>query len=545
MTFQKRCREAARKFLQTVVVIDDRLWDGHSKDRPTAGLKGPGVSDSNEGQSPDSSAVTTSHARRTSASSDKNPPIDTSCLAEAFASQELICGMIQPNSEYPIAESTIRAVSRADVVVLDWDLDESHERVGDMASQLLADVFKNDTKGGVNRRRLFILYTGHASEIDAIRKKISSKADDLQWNDGPSYETATGLHIVLWAKDGLGAPDDVPKVDEANLPSKVIDEFATINEGLLSNVVLSGLAAVRDNSHALLARVPAQIDPAFIAHRLYLPSPADSEEHVVALLADEVHTVLEESHTGEMVSLDACCEFVTAKTPTLDLASRGSNYNDDEWREILESGLGNEESNVNRKFLNASSKTKRRKVHQCFTSVSESFNLPADGCDEQFAALTSLCQPYGVKAKLLTLGTIVRSSDTKSDDEGCFLLCIQPPCDCVRLTATRPFPFLPLDRAEKDKPFHLALPFEDSFIRLRIDTHAYNCRMIPFAPNPDRVRSVEGVFSANDKEETEFEWIAQLKWGYAQKVITEFASQTCRVGIDQSEWLRRSNPVSH
>lgn len=540
MTFQDRCKEAAKRFLQTVVVIDDRLWDVHSEEQAKPGLKTPGVSASNEDQSLTSFEITTPHSEGTEKSSNTNPSIDTSCLAEAFASEELICGMIQPKPESPLAKSTIRAVSRADVVILDWDLGETSEHVGDMASQLLTDVSKNDAEGKVNRRRLFILYTGHASEIDAIRKTISNKSD-IEWRDGNSCITASGLHILLWAKDGLAAPDNVPKVNESDLPGKVIEEFAKINEGLLSNVALSGLAAIRDNSHALLARFSCQLDPAFIAHRLYLPSPTDSEEHAVALLADEIHTILMESQAFSTVNLDSCCEFVAAKNPTLDLAGRGNGYTKDEWRKILESGLGNPDTNCTPEFefLN-NSKKKREKVHRSVASVSRSFNPTSGVCDEQFAALTALCQPYLVDEKNLTLGTIVREMGGAVEANADFLLCIQPPCDSVRLNEARDFPFLSLESVNPDKRFHLAVPFNGSFIRFKIDTHAYNCRMINFSTPEDHVKTDNGEFTSSEKNK--FEWVAQLKWSYAQKVITEFASQACRVGIDQSEWLRRHNP---
>lgn len=522
MTFQERCKDAAKIFLQTVVLIDDRLWQNVDQEKPGRLSKAPGFVRTESTPPRNTSRLAAFQAGLTDRSPDANSSIDARSLAESFASEGLVCGMIQPKSDSSIAGSTIRAVSRADVVILDWDLGETSERVGDMASQLLAAVFKNDTVGKVSRRRLFILYTGHANDAGKIREKISGKASGLKWEKENRYRTATGLHIVLWAKDGPAAPADVPKVSESDLPTKVIEEFTTINKGLLSNVVLSGLAAIRDNSHALLARFSPDLDLAFLVHRLFLPTPADSEQQAVALLSDELQTILTESKAASQVGLDACCELIEGLHPVTDLFGGARTFDLETWRTALENGLSNTKKN-------------KAKIQQAISDLNV-----ARGANEKFAALTAFRQAYSTAQHVLTLGSVIQRvvEEDTADASNAYLLCIQPPCDSVRLRQSRAFPFLPMAMVEAGKPFELVFTQEsEGSVKLTIGKNSFECRMIEFEPTAgkDRVESSDHVFEAKDK--TRYRWVADLKWPHAQKLVTEFASQVCRVGTDSSEWL--------
>ena len=159
--------------------------------------------------------------------------------------------------------------------------------------------------------------------------------------------------------------------------------------------------------------------------------------------------------------------------------------------------------------------------------------------------MTVLQQPYGNREQLLTLGTIVEfEKETESKVKyKIYLLCLQPLCDSIRLTDPRLFPFLLLENVAAGKAFHILAPVNNSYLHLKIDSHAYNCSMITFPPSSGKkavYTSSDSVFV--DDKRNKYRWLGQLKWSYAQKVVNEFASQTCRVGVDQSEWIRRQNP---
>jgi hypothetical protein len=67
------------------------------------------------------------------------------------------------------------------------------------------------------------------------------------------------------------------------LPARLIDEFVELARGLLANVALGSIAAVRDETHRVLARFHAGLDAPFLTHRLLLVTPDDAEGYVVDL----------------------------------------------------------------------------------------------------------------------------------------------------------------------------------------------------------------------------------------------------------------------
>ena len=63
-----------------------------------------------------------------------------------------------------------------------------------------------------------------------------------------------------------------------------MNEFVEMTKGILSNVALEGLAALRDDVPRVLAKFDSSLDSAYLGHRILLPNPADAEDHVVEAL---------------------------------------------------------------------------------------------------------------------------------------------------------------------------------------------------------------------------------------------------------------------
>ena len=51
-----------------------------------------------------------------------------------------------------------------------------------------------------------------------------------------------------------GAPKHLmdDRVSERELPARILQEFASLSEGLMSNVALGTLAAIRDSAHQIV-----------------------------------------------------------------------------------------------------------------------------------------------------------------------------------------------------------------------------------------------------------------------------------------------------
>lgn len=68
--------------------------------------------------------------------------------------------------------------------------------------------------------------------------------------------------------------------------------------------------------------------------------------------------------------------------------------------------------------------------------------------------------------------------------------------------------------------------------------------MVSFTPTAEGVVRAHNdgasFLFASDSDRDHYRWVAALKYEDAQKVINKFAAHIARVGLDESEWLRRS-----
>ena len=129
---------------------------------------------------------------------------------------------------------------------------------------------------------------------------------------------------------------------------------------------------------------------------------------------------------------------------------------------------------------------------------------------------------------------------------------MQPSCDTYRIkNGGRDFLFLPLscDAAS----FDIILDDAESDIRgLRVDSHAYGIEKYFFKTHDisDGVVKAEKraggrfVFSAEIAGKThDFNWIGDLNETHALKIVQDYVAKLSRVGISESEWLRRNGSL--
>ena len=135
--------------------------------------------------------------------------------------------------------------------------------------------------------------------------------------------------------------------------------------------------------------------------------------------------------------------------------------------------------------------------------------------------------------QILSLGTIL-----KKDND--FLLCIQPRCDSVRLKKDSKFIFIQL--LDPDNRFDLVLPIQGDFKKLRISYNTDNYTILSFQPENEIVISKikNGKLIFTDSGQVEYEFVANLKFQFAQRISNKFANEMSRVGLNESEWLRRN-----
>jgi Response receiver domain len=541
-TLADACRQAAEGFLESVIVIDDRAFQGPQL---TSALARP---DEGPLVRRRSRILTTPAAARqaTAAPRSQEHELNVRELVSVFASKGLTCGVLSPD---PTATGDVpmAAVSRADIVVLDWDL---HGDNGDGALQIIDALW--DKGDALNRLRLVAVYTGDR-DLHGIVAKITARLKAL----GPSPVRSDGsfvrrkemLRVAVFAKPyaAFGNSERAKRariVREADLPDRLLAEFATLTCGLLPTVALLALAAVRQNTHRVVSRLSSALDSAYLWHRAMLSNPADAEEHLVDLVAAELHSVIENDGPGRGANLDAIRLWVHDQ----DLAKLARQFGSDsaikeaDVLAVLEFGI--EKDDGAGQWLGAKlgiggkDGLNKKKIAGFSRTVAE-----AGRSDAEFANLLSLKTRYTNPAPRLWQGVIVAAGRGIAER---YWLCLQPKCDSVRLTGPTSFPMLPLTPVGEGRKFDVVVRTPKGMQRLDLSRKPADLKMISFAP-PTGEDSIVGQGAGADKyrfraatgRHTWYRFVAELKSDTSQAFASELANSISRVGLNESEWLRR------
>jgi len=161
--FMHLSEEVAKKFLHTIVVVDDEATFEKKITSPkvirTPARRGK---DKDNGSSPEDD-----HKRGTQHSLNAKEVIDN------FASKGIVCSILKPEIE---SDSDLfkSVAKRTDVFIIDWEINNDD---GDTAVQIIDDIIKSD-KTQEPRLRLLIIYTGE-TDVDKISSKIQTKLEEL------------------------------------------------------------------------------------------------------------------------------------------------------------------------------------------------------------------------------------------------------------------------------------------------------------------------------------------------------------------------------
>jgi hypothetical protein len=155
--------------------------------------------------------------------------------------------------------------------------------------------------------------------------------------------------------------------------------------------------------------------------------------------------------------------------------------------------------------------------------------------DERFAMRMTLRTAYERPERVLSLGTVV------AGPTGSFWLCVQPACDSVRIKdGKRRYPFVPL--TVNPASFDLIVEDHGAAIRLKLSRKPSEIRHWTFSADK-HVRAV--VASGNPPcfrttSRIGFRWIAQLNESHAVRAAQDVGAEQSRIGLAESDWLRRS-----
>jgi len=359
---------------------------------------------------------------------------------------------------------------------------------------------------------------------------------------------AAVARVVVYAKPDSGIRASMRAarrriVAYEKLPEVLVTEFATWTQGLVSNLALKSVAALRANTHQLLQKLSPELDSAYLWHRAVLGDPIEAEEHLVSIVASEFRAILDDTDVRSAAALPAIREWLERETIT-DYSTRfgeSAHRSRQDVLELLKFGTAGETED-SRRVIQRFGKLKADKAHKKSASLAGfAASVPAAlRANEQFALLTSLRTQYRRPLPRLVLGTIISYGRGASRR---YWVCLQPRCDSVRLSGPIPFPMLPLEPVAEG-PFHVLLPATGRRKAVRLAAK----------PKPSRLEMIHFVASSSvgciiaddnkrrftfiDSKKRRFKWEGELKFEHAQRLAEILGREFSRVGLTESEWLR-------
>jgi hypothetical protein len=594
-TFHQHTLDVVSSFLQTVVVLDDEAFiqrttgPASTNEEPIAKLEEP-----DPRGSPLVSAKTPGSPTSNQPDAIRPPSVghelDAKVLVDAFAAKGLICAILTPAPGESLSSQTIQTARIADIVVLDWHIAKDN---GAAATGIVEGILTDDKKRG-GRLRLIVIYTGEQDLGGKCLTPLQTKISSLIPIEGRDLALQNGDTRIIFVKKGTGG-EKKDGIEEGELPGKLLEEFATMTQGLLSNAAMASVSAIRSDTHRVLARFHRRLDGPYLAHRILIKTPEDAEQFAIDLVSDEIRHVLESGRVAnDVVGIEVLKAYVDfAKPPSGNFQIRKSAKSDnaemqaitpDQLCKALYKGIGivsevpawGGGSNLFKRIHPLLGGNENDSLSQQleFSRVS-SFRREAFG----FNPLPEACVPR------LELGTVVCT------DEGDYYVCLQPLCSCVRLNCDEKARFLFASLSKNAEKFDLvARSHSAADERLALDIDAFATQVFYFHVGPEQEiqakkindkfcfkRQLKGLpaeqpvpaapaaiwetpapaSSARNSEvaappaaappaaggmqwkESPLIWIGDLRMPFAMRFVHRISTQLTRVGLDEFEWQRK------
>lgn len=555
--------ESAEQYIQTVVLVDDRIYEIESGRIP-------------------SSLVAPQSTSRTAATKSSSPSVENSSidiettddnegdevpeevsfldLQKSFAQKGIVCSLYQPEPTASFNENSevYRLCSTADVVIIDWDLGDTS---GVKATELVGCLIEQSQKVDPQQLRLVMIYTLHPDlrlVTESVRTELVSRiGSDSVVGEPTSLELSTKTARVAVrgkVRNSDHQYNSEERVPASEIASCSIKEFSELSSGLLQGIALRGIAKLRENNRRILTRFTKDLDIAFLIHRAF-SWPDEAFEQVITLLTDELNSVLEDTISDtplgttssvnsilndwcdENWKVDENCSFIVGEgadglSLVKDVFCNGPNLQVD-YSHVNGSQVPGQINNNS-----ATPIWKIRKLNDFTAYLTGGYQ--DQNCNEKLGSLMCQRVKYGDSQRTLHLGVIVK----ELCGEKRYLICLQPVCDSVRLSdSSNSFVFCELNEVDSNDS-KISLCVTDicgQVVRLLYKPKVKSVHVSRFDSTSNVVSSrkdQEGRFIFEDDVNNKYEWVAELKTEHAQRAVEQFARELSRVGLTESEWVR-------
>ena len=560
--YDKFIIESTEQYLQTVVLVDDRIYESKSgnvalpltkppSERRKAALKSATSSANNRGKEIEKKEVP-----------EKPDEVSFHDVQNSYAKKCIICSLYQPTkkSSFGKTSDVYKLCSMADAVIIDWDL---HGDSGTKATALVGVLVEQSMLYIPHQLRLILIYTMD-DNLGAVANDIYESLAGLlgeqfieikNGSEGLVLMTNNSRVVVLGKRPNPSFSQYSEFiVREKDLAQRTINEFSQLASGLLQGIILRGIANLRKNNRRILTRFHHDLDVAFLTHRALL-LPEEAFGQIIPLLTDELRAVLEDT-VGETPLGQA----QTVKEILVDWCDKHWNKSDNAKLSIDDNAAaiklakdvfcngpaidGEYSKSIQSQFqglVKTGKETSKWKEDKGRKKIAEYLlgDCEVDHCHEKLGSLMSQRVRYDNSRRALHLGVIVRELADKKR----YLLCLQPVCDSVRMGGkNQAFLFCVFDEPATGGPFtHCVLGVSGNVIQLRYKPKVSNIFVSNFKGNNDAVyanKDKENRFLFKDEGKKDYEWIAELKTEHAQRAAEQFGRELSRVGLTESEWLR-------
>lgn len=342
------------------------------------------------------------------------------------------------------------------------------------------------------------------------------------------------------------------------LPDFLLEEFTKVTSGLLSNFALLSLHKLRSNTSKILGLYSKDLDHGYLEHKASIPNQDDAENLILEVFKDSIGDLLHYEKVHKSISKGDISKWITERLlnepkPIKNGEGVLVNRNLQRNSKFLLNILYSKETDVEKRYVDlltplctskgqAEKYFKYLKTNNVDLFINTSQEAKKESYLTKFAILThhkNVFLPRGVKP-ILSLGTVLKS--TKKE---IYYICIQQKCDSVRIkdSEERKFLFLPLVESKNGK-FNF---ISNNGIKLQLDSKSYSIRTLKFKSNKEGVvepkkKNDKYIFEQvyNKRSDEKFEWILDLKDLHAQRIVADYASNLSRVGLNESEWLRKA-----
>ncbi len=504
--FIEQSKEIANNFIQNIVFIDDKAYKEDTTNNAFSALD----------------------------------------VSNTFAKTGKICAIYAPKSISDIDSYNV-ILKKADVIILDWYLniekdvaqiadpeadDDNDEPRGQFTLRLISNLVAQ-----TGMLKLLIVYTGE-TDLFGITDSIYQKIDQDIFEKKDCSIQSSNIRILVRAKSQDSEvqfahnPELKDKiVSYESLPTLIVEEFADMTNGLLSNFALSSISAIRNNTSRMLSVFSPKLDPAYLGHKILLENTFESKQLLIKLFGDAISELLE---TTDIDTNDWVDNWIDNRITDETININGVHINKS--KDLLKKMLGSEQPRLKSKYKEASGKDMSNKDEGKLQShtikLFAYYGIDVDKSNVDFAILThhkNIFQP-AIKAPILTLGTIVKSVNNK------YYICIQQKCDSIRIKDERRFLFLPL---EETGEYPLIV---NNDLKLFTIKSSFALKTVKFKPKEGatiiQASKIENKYVFLSFYEETYEWVADLKEMHAQRIVNNYCAQLSRVGLNESEWLR-------